>query len=92
MIGIVIDVVYYVSGLLNVRCFWVILSGVCVDRVIGVFYGFCVGFGVILINLDKLKVWFGVLGKRLFLFGVVIMDEGRLSLLFFGGGVDGGFI
>lgn len=59
----------------------------------GVFYGFCVGFGVMCIKFLKLKVFMlGVVGKGLFLFGVVIIEDGSVKLFFFGGGVEGGFI
>jgi hypothetical protein len=90
--GTAIDVAHHASGSSNVRRLRATLSGVRADRATGVFHGFCAGLGVILTNSDKSKAWPGVLGKRLPPPGVVIMDEGRSSLLFFGGGVDGGSI
>lgn len=53
----------------------------------GVLQVFWAGLGVILTKSAKSNPWPGVLGKRLPPPGVVIMDEGRSSLLVFGGGV-----
>jgi hypothetical protein len=58
----------------------------------GVFHDFCAGLGVMLTNSEKSKPWPGVLGKRLPPPGVVIIDDGKSSLLLFCGGVDGGSI
>lgn len=59
----------------------------------GVFHGFCAGLGVMCTKSEKSKPIPGVLGlKRLPPPGVVIMDEGSASLIFFAGGVDGGSI
>lgn len=69
----------------------VTLMGVLVPLTLtGVFQGFCAGLGVMLTKSAKSKAWLGVVGKRLPPPGVIIIDEGRSSLLFFGGGVEGG--
>lgn len=56
----------------------------------GVFHGFCAGLGVMLTKSAKSNPWLGVVGKRLPPPGVIIIDDGKSSLLFFCGGVEGG--
>lgn len=58
------------------------LRGVRVaERGTGVFHGFWAGLGVILTKSEKSKCWLGVLGNRLPPPGVVIIEDGRSSLL-----------
>lgn len=76
-------------GSSNVSRLLATLIGVrAVDVGPGVFHGFCAGLGVMLTKSAKSKPCPGVLGNKLPPPGVVIMDEGRSSLLLFGGGVD----
>lgn len=61
----------------------------------GVFHGFWAGLGVILTKSAKSNAALGVVGNKLPPPGVIIIDEGKSSLLLLGvlgGGVEGGCI
>lgn len=59
---------------------------------IGVLHCFCAGLGVMWTKSEKSKLRPGVFGNGLPPPGVVIIDDGRASLVFLGGGVEGGSI